>query len=329
MIGVPPAAVAQLPTCPGVYGFRDEGGSVLYIGRAADLRRRLRSYRTEQGDRPWLARMVSRVTRVEVAVCDSTHEAAWLERNLLERRRPRWNKAAGGKELPVAIRVENRRRGAGISVVHLPTPPDGARYFGPYLGGTRVRMAVAALQRQLPLAYAVEGLDGAGRNLARVLGVAEGDGEALLTTVVAVLERDPLAVAAVRAALVQRRADAARRLAFERAAECQAHLGAIVWIVAEQKAAMLTPQDLDIHGWADDVLVSFEIRACRLRRWRQRRCLEASARPHVAATPGASRGFANRNAAVTARVNQAVIFPPAIAAVKSGMPPTTGRRSAR
>ena len=76
------------------------------------------------------------------------------------------------------IRVDNRRRGAGLSVVHLPTPSDGARYFGPYLGGTKVCMAVAALERQ-PLSYAVEGLDGADRDLARVLGVDEGDGEAL------------------------------------------------------------------------------------------------------------------------------------------------------
>ena len=91
----------------GVYGFRDEGGSVLYLGRAATLRRRVRSYRTEQGDRPWLARMVPCVTRVEVAACDSTHEAAWLEGNLLERRRPGWNRAVGGNEVPVAIRVDN------------------------------------------------------------------------------------------------------------------------------------------------------------------------------------------------------------------------------
>ena len=67
-----------------------------------------------------------------------------------------------------------------------------------------------------------------------------------------------------------------------------------------------------MHGWADDVLVSFEIRAGRLCRWRQRRCQEASARPHVAATPDAYRDFADRNAAVTARVNQAVILPPAM-----------------
>lgn len=79
MMEVAPAVVAQLPTRPGVYRFRDEGGSVLYLGRAADLRRRVRSYWSERGDRPWLARMVPRITRVEVAVCDSTHEAAWLE----------------------------------------------------------------------------------------------------------------------------------------------------------------------------------------------------------------------------------------------------------
>ena len=89
---------------------------------------------------------MARVTGVAVVVCDSTHEAAWLKRNLLERRRPPWNRAVGGNEVPVAIRVDDRRRGAGLSVVPLPTPSHGARYFGPYLGGTKVRLGVSALE---------------------------------------------------------------------------------------------------------------------------------------------------------------------------------------
>lgn len=50
--------------------------------------------------------MVRRIARVEALVCDSAHEAAWLERNLLERRLPPWNRSRGGQEVPVWVRLD-------------------------------------------------------------------------------------------------------------------------------------------------------------------------------------------------------------------------------
>jgi len=85
--GTPPVRVAALPQAPGVYRFRDRAGRVLYIGRAVSLRRRVLSYWCDLGDRAHLAPMVARIARVEAVTCDSAHEAAWLERNLLEHRR--------------------------------------------------------------------------------------------------------------------------------------------------------------------------------------------------------------------------------------------------
>ncbi len=66
--------------------------------------------------------------------------------------------------------------------------------------------------------------------------------------------------------------------------------------------AVLERRDLDLYGWADGVLVSFEIRAGRLCRWQQRRCGERTARRRLAATPGRYRDFANRNAALALRM---------------------------
>jgi excinuclease ABC subunit C len=84
----PRATVARLPLGPGVYRFRDAAGRVLYVGRAVCLRRRVASYWGDLGDRRHLAPMVARIAQVEAVPCASAHEAAWLERNLLERRTP-------------------------------------------------------------------------------------------------------------------------------------------------------------------------------------------------------------------------------------------------
>jgi excinuclease ABC subunit C len=140
---VPPAAAARLPLAPGVYRFRDQAGRVLYVGRAVSLRRRVLSYWGDLGDRGHLAPMVARIARVEAAVCDSAHEAAWLERNLLQRRLPPWNRSRGGQESEVWIRLSASPRTPGLTVVHRPAPGD----FGPYLGGQKARDAASGLGR--------------------------------------------------------------------------------------------------------------------------------------------------------------------------------------
>ncbi|NUT32762.1 MAG: nucleotide excision repair endonuclease, partial [Hamadaea sp.] len=139
------AAVARLPAQPGVYRFRDPQGRALYVGRAVDLRRRVRSYWSDLGDRQHLRRMMPRVARVEAVVCASDHEAAWLERNILERRLPPWNRAIGGQENPVHLRLDTSASDPGLRVVHEVTQRPGSFHFGPYLGGTRVRLAAAGL----------------------------------------------------------------------------------------------------------------------------------------------------------------------------------------
>jgi aminoglycoside phosphotransferase (APT) family kinase protein len=99
-----------------------------------------------------------------------------------------------------------------------------------------------------------------------------------------VLDREPAAVASLRAEIVRRRDLAAQRLAFEVAARLQSELEAIGWIVAEQKAALAEAADYDIRGWADGMLICFGVRGARLCSWTQRACAELSAHPQVAAT---------------------------------------------
>jgi len=296
------AAVAQLPSGPGVYRFRDSRGRVLYIGRAADLRRRVGSYWGGLGNRRQLSQMVTRIARVEAVACDSEHEAAWLERNLLERELPYWNRTRGGQEVPVYICLDPQPASPGLRVVHTPGLSPGSRHFGPYLGGHKVRLAVSALLRVMPLTYAGEDQTGFGRDMARVRSVGPADRGALIEAVTAVLDCDSAALKSLRDELGRRRDRAALDLAFELAARLQAEVEAIDWVVSEQKAALPEPRDFDVSGWAAGVLVRFDVRGGRLCAWRQRACLEAAARGHVSATPAAWAEFAHRNAELAARL---------------------------
>lgn len=287
-----------------MYRFRDESGRVLYVGRAASLRSRVRSYWGDLGDRPHLSAMVGRIARVEAVECASEHEAAWLERNLLARHLPPWNRTAGGQEVAVCIRLDGSSRSAGLTVVHLTSATRAStgsvHYFGPYLGGARVRQAAAGLHRVLPLGYAGEPRSAVLTDLARQRGIGAGDRPELLRALRAVLGREPAAVAELRAQLAARRDAAAEAEAFELAGRIQAELTALDWITCPQRAASLDSADADIAGWSDGTLVRFEVRGGLLCGWRQFRRTEAQALRWLAATPPAWRDFAQRNAELAA-----------------------------
>jgi excinuclease ABC subunit C len=298
------ATARRLPQEPGVYRFRDAAGRVLYIGRAGNLRRRVQSYWTHLGDRPRLAVMVRRIARIEAVWCDSEHEAAWLERNLLEHSMPRWNRAEGGLGVMGYIRFDAGAVRPELRFVHAvtePAPRDTVSHWGPYLGGTRIRQAISALHRVLPLAYAGT-VDGFSREFARLFGIGPDDREALAGLARAALAREPAAVRLVREELVRRRDLAAGQQRYEFAGKLTEELAAFDWIVAEQKVTRQEAGDVEVCGWFDGVLVRFEQRAGRLCVWSQREVGEPSARPRIAATPASWREFARRNAELAVRL---------------------------
>jgi excinuclease ABC subunit C len=305
-VASPRDQAARLPLGPGVYRFRDAAGCVLYLGRAVCLRRRVASYWGDLGDRGHLAAMVARIARVEAVPCASAHEAAWLERNLLERSKPPWNRSGGGQEAEVWIRLSESAAAPGVRVARRRRTGEEVRYFGPYLGGQKARDAVSGLGRVLPLGHAADHPAGTGRELARARGASPGARADLARAVTAVLDRDPAAVAALRAELIRRRDAAAAGLAFEFAGRIQAELEAVDWITAEQRVTSAQPCDFEVHGWAGGVLVRFEVRDGRLSGWTQRAYAAAAARRHLASS-SADRGpawadFALRAAELAARL---------------------------
>jgi len=172
------------------------------------------------------------------------------------------------------------------------------------VAGMLVVQVIVAPDRVMPLAYADASLSGFEQDLARIRRVNPATRQALVETLAAVLDRDPTAVASVRVDLVGRRDAAAHSLDFERAARIQAGADGFEWVVAPQRATVSDAEDVDVYGWAEGVLVRFEMRSGRLCAWRQQRCAEAAAHPLVSTTPATWFEFARRNAELAARLSR-------------------------
>lgn len=139
------AKVAVAPTEPGVYMLKDSRGRVLYIGKARNLRERLRAYVQPQHN-PRLAALVKRVQDVETILTRTEVEALVLEESLIKVNRPRYNvRLRDDKRYPY-LKLTVQERFPRIFVTR-DTRPDGALLFGPYTVGHELRRAVRVVKR--------------------------------------------------------------------------------------------------------------------------------------------------------------------------------------
>ncbi len=137
--------VNRAPTEPGVYLLKDGKGHVLYVGKAANLRSRLRNYVASQPE-PRLRALMSRVTDLETIVTRSDTEALVLEENLIKIKKPKYNvRLKDDKKFPY-LKVTVRDRFPRI----FPTRnirPDGSLLFGPYTSAKEMRKALKGVKR--------------------------------------------------------------------------------------------------------------------------------------------------------------------------------------
>jgi len=142
------ALTRHLPRAPGVYRFRDRGGRLLYVGKATDLRSRVRSYFSGD-DRRKVGQLLREVEAVDAIVCTSPLEASVLELRLIRALDPRFNRQGRARGGPVWVKL-TAERFPRLSVVRQ-VRPDGADYLGPLPSTRAAARVVEAVHTALPI----------------------------------------------------------------------------------------------------------------------------------------------------------------------------------
>jgi len=139
-------AVKLAPTSPGVYRMLNEGGDVLYVGKAKNVKKRLTSYTRVNGHSARIARMIAATITVEIISTETETEALLLEANLIKQLRPRFNVLLrDDKSFPYILITSDHW--APQLVKHRGAQTRPGRYFGPFASVGAVNRTLTALQR--------------------------------------------------------------------------------------------------------------------------------------------------------------------------------------
>jgi excinuclease ABC subunit C len=151
----------RIPTEPGVYLFKDARGAVVYVGKAKNLRTRVRQYFREGGDERFFVAagfLGKAVVDVETIVVSSSKEALLLENHLIKKHQPKFNVKLRDDKQYLVLRVVDPKPGTGQKRDEFPRVEvgrnirdDGANYFGPYHSATSARETLRTLNRHFQL----------------------------------------------------------------------------------------------------------------------------------------------------------------------------------
>ncbi|MGH2574192.1 MAG: excinuclease ABC subunit UvrC, partial [Ignavibacteria bacterium] len=136
--------LSYFPDNPGIYQFKDKNGKVIYVGKAKNLRSRVRQYFTSKPAGPRLQRMVSLIKDIDIINTDSEVESLILEMNLIKKLKPRYN-----------VNLKDDKSYPYIVITNEPFPRvfptrkkrnDGSKYFGPFTDVGTIKYSLKMLR---------------------------------------------------------------------------------------------------------------------------------------------------------------------------------------
>ena len=140
----------SLPKQPGVYLFKSRRGAVLYVGKAQNLRARVRQYLAGGDGRVSMPALMQRVVDVDVLLTPTVKDALLLENELIKQHKPVFNVRLRDDKQYLGLRIDVRAEWPRLTTVRR-FRKDGAEYFGPYTSSTALREALRSLRRVFPL----------------------------------------------------------------------------------------------------------------------------------------------------------------------------------
>jgi len=250
----------QLPASPGVYIMKDAEGNILYVGKAANLHNRVRSYFSAgQKLSPKLQRMVARVNDLDFFVTGSEQEAFILELNLIKRHRPRYNvRLKDDKTFPY-LKITLNEDWPRVYITRR-LEQDGSCYFGPFASAKSVRQTLKMIKRIFPFRSCSRPITGSdsraclwyyvGKCLAPCIGAVSTEEYAkVIKQVILFLEGK---LERVVRELEGRMNQAAEALEFEKAALLRDQIQAVNRVIEGQRIAATVRGEQDVIALAGD-----------------------------------------------------------------------------
>jgi excinuclease ABC subunit C len=248
---------SHLPTSPGVYIFKDAESTVLYVGKAKNIRSRVASYFTRSGDgRPKISELRGRVRQIDFIATSTETEALVLEANLIKRHRPRFNASLRDDKSYPYIVVTLGDKYPRVFATRSSHEPRH-RYFGPFPSAGSVHATLDVLNKTFPFRKCRGPEPGRrsgvpclnyhiGRSVAPCIGaVTKEEYDKIVADVVAFLEGRVDGLIREREAAMR---EAAKTMDFERAAKLRDEISALRHVRDRQQATIASEDSLDAVG---------------------------------------------------------------------------------
>lgn len=247
-----------LPNSPGVYLMRNDAGDVIYVGKAANLKNRVRSYfGAPTGLEPKTRRLVQNIVDFEFIVTSSEQEALILEATLVKQYQPHFNiRLKDDKHYPY-LKVDLNDPWPRVYITRR-VEDDGARYFGPYASSRSVRTTLDLVNKLFPWRSCTKTITGTDPRpcldyyIKRCIApctsyCTKEEYDAVIKQVILFLEGRTDEVVADLTAKMHAAAD---RFDFEQAAQVRDQIESLDRITERQQMATTRPVDMDVFGLA-------------------------------------------------------------------------------
>lgn len=249
--------LGRLPDKPGVYMMHDHRGNIIYIGKAASLKNRVRSYFNNiSGQNAKVRALVKHIVDFEYIITDSEIEALILECNLIKQYRPKYNvDLKDDKNFPY-LKITVQEKYPRIMVTRT-LQKDGARYFGPYTRAGALKETLRLVYKLFPVRTCKNNVFSQGRpclnaHINRCLAPCTGKVDVeqyqlVISEILLFLEgkQDDLVIS-----LEAKMKKAAANLEFEKAARLRDQIRAVAEVQAKQKIISTAQEDRDVIGLA-------------------------------------------------------------------------------
>ena len=242
------------PVRPGVYLMRNEAMHVMYVGKASNLRNRIRSYFASSANlSPKIRRMVDQIADFEYIVAESEQEALILECNLIKEHKPQYTARLKDDKSYPFIKIDVSEEFPQVYITRKVTN-DGARYFGPFANAGSVRRTLNTLKKLFPYRSCTKQITGTddracldyyiNRCIGPCIGVANQlQYSEVINQVIYFLEGKTKQVVQ---SIETRMLKASDELEFEKAAALRDQLEAIEKVHEGQKVLHLTSENVDV-----------------------------------------------------------------------------------